>query len=65
MRVRIPAARTRIASGLVLCAAAATLLVTAPAQAAEQPKSVTSHAAGVNSSEGSTPGCQYNWRCWG
>lgn len=64
MRVRIPAVRTRVASGLVLCAAAATLLVTAPAQAAGQPKSVTSHVEGASRSDVSALGCKYDWRCW-
>lgn len=64
MRLRISAVRTRMASGLVLCAAAATLLVTAPVQAAGQPNSVKSHVDDVSRYEVSALGCEYNWRCW-
>lgn len=62
MRARIPATRTRIVSGLVLCAAA-TLLVTTPAQAAGQSKSASAPVGDVSRSDVSgLSGC--GWRCW-
>jgi hypothetical protein len=63
MRVRIPATGTRIVSGLVLCAAV-TLLVTTPAQAAGQPKSVSASVADVSRSDVSGLRDCWSWGCW-
>lgn len=63
MRVRILATRTRIVSGLVLCAAA-TLLVTTPAQAAGQSKSISAPVNDASRSDVSGLRDCWGWSCW-